>query len=400
MIGIIKKRAVLLACAAAMTISAFGCGAGQSSSRRNRRNNTTEATTEEITSRSESKSRPMIAANQIYSNSPYYDRLKWVYYGEGEGQVKKRDVDLFLIAPTIDYKGEVFVDSDDDAAREKFHAVINERIGIFAENTRVFAPYYDQVSKKGYEASDRDKEIYLQFAYADISEAFRYYLQFENKGRPIIIAGFSQGADMCLRLLKDYFSDEKLQSQLVAAYAIGGCIPENTAEEFPYLHFAQKADDTGVIVSFDCEAPEVSESIFCPEGSKIISINPLNWTTDSTIAKKELNKGACFMKKGTGEIESEVPGLCGCYIDPERGTLKVTNINKKDYPPVYDIFTDGSYRLYDYEFFYKNLQENVGVRIEAYKAAQSNPDTPAESSTAQTETTQPAAAQKANTVKR
>ena len=64
------------------------------------------------------------------------------------------------------------------------------------------------------------------------------------------------------------------------------------------------------------------------------------------------------------------------------------------------MFTDGSYRLYDYEFFYKNLQENVGVRIEAYKAAQANPDTPAETSTAQTETPQSVAAQKANTVKR
>ena len=58
-------------------------------------------------------------------------------------------------------------------------------------------------------------------AYDDIAEAFRYYLENENKGRPIVLAGFSQGADMCYRLLADYFGTEDMQEKLVAVYALG-----------------------------------------------------------------------------------------------------------------------------------------------------------------------------------
>ena len=34
-----------------------------------------------------------------------------------------------------------------------------------------------------------------------------------------------------------------------------------------------------------------------------------------------------------------------------------------------DIFSEGVYHLYDYQFFYRNLQENVGARVNAYLAA-------------------------------
>ena len=34
------------------------------------------------------------------------------------------------------------------------------------------------------------------------------------------------------------------------------------------------------------------------------------------------------------------------------------------------IFPDGVYHLYDYQFFYRNLQENVEVRLDAYLAEQ------------------------------
>ena len=44
----------------------------------------------------------------------------------------------------------------------------------------------------------------------------------------------------------------------------------------------------------------------------------------------------------------------------------MTDINPEDYPAGLDIFEDGIYHLYDYQFFYRNLQENVAVRIDAY----------------------------------
>ncbi|MDP2842285.1 MAG: DUF3089 domain-containing protein, partial [Acetobacterium sp.] len=60
------------------------------------------------------------------------------------------------------------------------------------------------------------------------------------------------------------------------------------------------------------------------------------------------------------------PNLTGAYLDPDRGTLRVTGVNPADFPPVLDIFQEGVYHLYDYQFFYRNLQANVKERIGNY----------------------------------
>ena len=46
--------------------------------------------------------------------------------------------------------------------------------------------------------------------------------------------------------------------------------------------------------------------------------------------------------------------------------LKVTDVTPEEYPAVLDIFPEGAYHIYDYQFFFRNLQENVGHRVELY----------------------------------
>ena len=58
--------------------------------------------------------------------------------------------------------------------------------------------------------------------------------------------------------------------------------------------------------------------------------------------------------------------MTGAYIDPVRGTVKVTDVDKADYPPGLDLFKPGEYHIYDYQFFYRNLQGNVRDRIDMY----------------------------------
>ena len=120
-----------------------------------------------------------------------------------------------------------------------------------------------------------------------------------------------------------------------------------------------------MIVSFNSEADTITHSLMIPEGTKTNPINPLNWKTDGTAADKSLNKGACFTDY-SGNIVEEIPALTGAYIDSTRGALKVTDVTPADYPAGLDIFEDGVYHLYDYQFFYRNLQENVAVRLNAY----------------------------------
>ncbi|HAV27685.1 MAG TPA: hypothetical protein DCX23_05125 [Lachnospiraceae bacterium] len=156
-----------------------------------------------------------------------------------------------------------------------------------------------------------------------------------------------------------------MYDQLVAVYAIGWLCKDDYVTGYSQIVPARNADDLGVVISFDCEAPELEETLISPAGQKAHGINPLNWKTDDTVADKSENAGACFINYD-GEITSEIPGLCGCYLDTERGVLKVTDVDSADYPPAIPVLPEGSYHVYDYQFFFRNLQQNVGRRIANY----------------------------------
>ena len=295
--------------------------------------------------------------------SIYAQAENWAYL-EAD---KAAAADVFFICPTV-YGGEADsfnMSLDDTAVKSDFLGATNMEKGIYDQQTRFFAPYYQQAGLNVYELPIEEREPYLSVAYEDIKDAFTYYLERYNEGRPIILAGFSQGADMSIRLLKDCFADEEVNDLLVACYAIGWSITEAELAEFPHLRFASGEDDTGVIVSFNSETEAVTDSLLIPSGTRTLAINPLNWKTDSTPAEKEANLGACFTDY-SGSIVTEIPHLCGAYIDPIRGALKVPDVTPEKYPPVLPIFSDGVYHLYDYQFFYRNLQENVEVRLNAF----------------------------------
>lgn len=291
----------------------------------------------------------------------YSSADNWVYFGVGDD----KDVDLFLVCPTVDTLDEEFMSLENDVMKGYFAGALEMERGMYEESTRMYAPYYRQVAMNGYEQDLTERERRLAIAYKDVSDAFAYYLENENNGRPIILAGFSQGSDMVYRLMEEYFGSEEMQQKLVAAYAIGWACTEDMVKEYPQIRPAQSADDLGVVISFDCEAPEVTETIVNPAGRKAYSINPLNWKTDSTPADKSLNIGSRFMKS-SGKIKSETEQLCGCYIDEERGALKVTDVTPAEYPAVISFLPEGAYHIYDYQFFFMNLQENVKHRVELY----------------------------------
>jgi hypothetical protein len=294
----------------------------------------------------------------------YSASQNWAYLESDETGTA---ADVFFLCPTV-YSGSDEAQNmplDDEESKESFLGATNMEKGIYDDSTRFFAPYYRQAGLSVYEMPSDEREDYLSLAYEDVKDAFEYYMDEYNDGQPIILAGFSQGADMCIRLLKDCFDDPDINELLVACYAIGWSITEEELEEYPHLKFASGADDTGVIISFNSEAENIDDSLTIPKGTKTLAINPLNWKTDGTYADKSLNLGACFTDYD-GNITEEIPHLTGAYIDDVRGALKVPDVSPKEYPAGLPIFEDGVYHLYDYQFFYRNLQENVNIRLEAY----------------------------------
>lgn len=292
----------------------------------------------------------------------YDDPTDWVYRGCGE----EKAADVFLLAPTVAASyGCWNMSLDDEMARANFAAAVEMQMGLYGEECRVFSPYYREAAYGVYSLEEAEREAYLSLAYGDVSEAFRWYLENANNGRPIILAGYSQGADMVRRLLEEYFEDPALRSRLVAAYAIGWAITREDVARSPWLKMAKGEDDVGVIVSFECEVAGLARSKVVETGVTMLSINPLNWETDGSYASSEYNLGSCFMDYN-GSVYAEAENLTGAYIDPERGTLICTDVTPEDYPPLGRSFQPGEYHWYDYQFFYRNIQENVSVRLAAW----------------------------------
>lgn len=128
--------------------------------------------------------------------------------------------DVFFIHPTTYTERDVW-NAAYDADLPVANSVLLGQLSVFNGCCRLYAPHYRQATGPGLDTPQA-----LDIAYDDISRAFQYYMANENRGRPFIIAGHSQGAYFASRLLQQEILNSAANKQLVAAYAVGAYIPE------------------------------------------------------------------------------------------------------------------------------------------------------------------------------
>ena len=126
--------------------------------------------------------------------------------------------DVFFIHPTTDvtgFKGNAAID-DKSINRQTDNFPIKYQASVFNESCKVYAPRYRQAALNNFfsKNSERSQEAF-DIAYKDVKAAFEYYLKNYNNGRPIIIAGHSQGSKHAQRLLREFFDGQPLQKQLM-----------------------------------------------------------------------------------------------------------------------------------------------------------------------------------------
>ena len=241
--------------------------------------------------------------------------------------------------------------------------------GVFSEYCNVYAPYYRQADA-GYIAGLSWEDAHTFWAYEaskDATQALDYYFEHYNKGKPFFLAGHSQGAAVVEALLADYFRlHPAYYSRMIAAYPIGYAVTTDYLAKNPHLKFAERADDTGVIVSYNTEGAENHSQrniVVAPSGS--LSINPINWKRDDTHADVKANLGSL-----TVEGKLVTPGLADARVDTVRGSVVVTTIAD---PKLYaipaeesEMFGPECYHIHDYGFSFNNLKQNVADRIKAF----------------------------------
>ncbi len=281
----------------------------------------------------------------------------------------KHQVDLFYLYPSCWTRNNdseaVVADINNPMMRTNATELVRWEAACYEPYTNVFAPFYRQYDPNYLLTMPVEKhfELFANEDRTDALAAFDYYIRHYNNGRPFILGGHSQGSATLLYVLSDYMKEHpEVYQRMIAAYIIGFSVWKDYLQAYPHLKFAQRADDTGVIVSFHTEAPEyASAHPLLMDGT--IGINPLNWKRDNTYAGSELNLGT-YIKDLDGQFKDST-GFADAQLKLSRGTVICSTADTLRFN-TYPIFPYGCFHNQDYHFYYYNIRENAKTRIDAY----------------------------------
>ncbi len=269
------------------------------------------------------------------------------------------ETDVFFIHPTLYLKT---TDKSNQWNADVTDTIVNKRVdestilyqaSVFNGAGKIYAPRYRQAHISAYYSSNKDdNEKSLALAYSDVSNAFKYYLDHYNNGRPIIIASHSQGTTHANRLIKDFFEGKPLMKQLVCAYLIGMPVYDST---FTILKPCSNAGENGCFVTWRTYARNYFPKGYSKPPHETVCTNPLIWTTDSVYASRDMNKGGILKN-----FNHVIPRLTDARV--LNGVLR---IHKPHFPG--KIFVNfKNYHIVDYNLFYLNIRENAQQRVKKF----------------------------------
>ena len=131
----------------------------------------------------------------------------------------------------------------------------------------------------------------------------------------------------------------------------------------PHLKFAKKSNDTGVIISYDVEAPTKSGIDIFRTKNKLV-INPISWTRSERIAKASKNLGS--LSEHTLQVTK--PGIADAKINKKSGMIICSTVDTERYEiKLPALFGKGSFHGQDFQFYFLNLRQNAKERIDNFK---------------------------------
>lgn len=269
--------------------------------------------------------------------------------------------DVFFVHPTT-FRGETKegvyhwnADVNDDELNKTTDATtILYQASVFNGSCKIYAPRYRQAHLSVF--FTKDTATYfgpLAIAYDDVKEAFRYYVNHYNNGRPFIIASHSQGTVLARRLVRDVIeADSALNKKMIAAYLVGYAVLEDS---FVTLKPCATPDQTQCFCSWNTFATNYFPPWYNDGLYKAHATNPLTWTTDTLIASSDLNKGGVLQN-----FEKIVPNVVDAQVKAGMVWVNKPNVTGAG------LLNIKNYHIGDYNLFYVNIRENVQQRVDAY----------------------------------
>jgi hypothetical protein len=263
--------------------------------------------------------------------------------------------DVFYVYPTLndkksDKRWNVPL-TDQDQQTKVLQTALSFQGSAFAEAGRFFAPYYRSAHLRSYYVADPQGKAALELAYADVRAAFLYYLEHHNNGRPIILAGHSQGSTHCGLLLQEFFDGKPLQSQLIAAYLPGIGISTSELKNIPLLTSPQA---TGGYVTWNTFKKHLDQTAYNKWYKGKAVVNPVSWTLEST-ALKAAHKGFLYFDNQVYPQLFDTHLIDGAiWIERPRGKFFFLSLTMRNY------------HIGDINLFWQDVHDNAILRAQSF----------------------------------
>jgi len=221
-------------------------------------------------------------------------------------------IDCFYVYPTVSREPAGNADMAADADVQ--HAA-KEQFARFGAQCHTFAPLYRQTTLAAME--DKVSGADSGLAYADVLNAWRFYLSHYNKSRGVVLIGSSQGAGILARLIAEEIDGAKTRGLLVSAILVGTSIQvpvgRTAGGTFAHVPLCAKADQTGCVIAYStylADSPPGANAAFgASAGPGLVDacVNP-GLLTDAGVLDAELpTTGEVARTLGTDLVEN--PGL-------------------------------------------------------------------------------------------